>query len=256
MVNMKKELISLVKASGLNDKKQEAVQLMVKAFVEEAEKRENELKTLIVKDVNDTQTMKIARDSRLELKDQRLKLDKLIKQKREEVQKEMLSFTLEDKMWLKTSQLFEMTFKKMEHTLLQQENYIQIQEQKRLDELKEKRTLELRELEICPPVGIETHDEEIYEVIKSGLIQKKKEDDLLKEEQQKIQEQARQQVQQKIQVEKRPDLTETEVLQMWVKTFDIKEPIKFSDSEVSTEIKLKFDSFVKWAHKLIIEKAN
>lgn len=253
---MKQDFQELLKTSGINDNEVIAIQKLTSVFIEEAETFKESIKDLVITDVNDVETMNKAKEKRLIIKKSRIKAIELVKEQRDAVQKEMLQYTAKDKMWLKTAQLFEKTFKEIELNLSSIENYAIIENQKRLDALKEKRLTELKELGLEIPQNVETLTDEMFEIVKSGLITKKAEDEKLKAEEEKIKAEAKQRVIEAQKIEKMPEMTESEVLLMWVKTFEIKDPIKFNDSAIAKEIKTKFQSFVKWSNSLIIENGK
>jgi len=133
------ELSTVVQESGIEKSKGELISKTLGSFFEKANEWNDTIQTLQIKDVTETGKMKMAREARLTLKNQRIECKKLVTEKRNEVKAKMADFQLEDKLWLKSFQMVEATFKNLESKLEEKEKFAERKEAERLDKIEKDR---------------------------------------------------------------------------------------------------------------------
>lgn len=139
-----------------------------------------------VKGIDDIMSIKMADAARLNAKNARLSAEKTFDAKREEVQQQMQSYQLEDKLWLKAKQTMQLLFKDIEETAKYKSEFA-----KRY-EAEQKELKVLQRINLIQPLAPEMHrsefenmSDESFETFVSGLkksIEDKKEAERLAEE--------------------------------------------------------------------------
>lgn len=96
-----------------DEKREEVTNTLSQIFAGTADWK-SQVEAIAVKDPSDKLGMNLAKTARLNAKNARLAAEKLIDQKRDDVQAQMLSFQTEDKLWLKAKQTMQILFKEIE----------------------------------------------------------------------------------------------------------------------------------------------
>lgn len=133
------ELTLVVEQSGIEKTKGEAISKTLGEFFTKANEWNATIEALQINDISETGKMKMAREGRLSLRDMRLDAKDIVDAKREEVKAKMADYVLEDKLWLKSFQMVEATFKNLESKLLEKEKFAERKELERLQELEKDR---------------------------------------------------------------------------------------------------------------------
>lgn len=161
----KTELAIVVEESGIEKSKGEIISKTLGKFFEQASEWDDTIRTLQINDVSEVGKMKMAREARLTLKNQRLSCKKIVDEKRKEVKAKMADFVLEDKLWLKSFQMVEATYKNFESKLEEKEKYAERKEQERLDKIERERIDKLLPYqEFCPihSLDLRAMDDEMF----------------------------------------------------------------------------------------------
>jgi hypothetical protein len=101
-------------AKNVSVEKQTEVQTVLNQIFSGISTMRTQLDTIKVVDQNDEASMKLSKVVRLNIKNERLKYEKVFNAKRDEVQREMLSFKTEDQLWLKAKQTMQILTKELE----------------------------------------------------------------------------------------------------------------------------------------------
>lgn len=101
-------------AENVSTEKKNEVLVVLSNVFEGVSKMRKQLDLVEVVDHNDKNSMKLARQIRLSVRDERLDAEKVFDAKRAEVQKAMLSFKTEDQLWLKAKQTMQILTKEIE----------------------------------------------------------------------------------------------------------------------------------------------
>lgn len=162
----KTELAIVVEQSGIEKSKGELISKTLGEFFEKANEWNDTIEALQINDVSEVGKMKMAREGRLTLKNQRLACKKVVDEKREEVKAKMADYVLEDKLWLKSFQMIEATYKNLETKLEEKEKYAERKEAERLDGLERERISKLLPFnEFCQieALDLRSMDDESFE---------------------------------------------------------------------------------------------
>lgn len=135
----KNELALVVEQSGIEKSKGELISNTLGSFFVKANEWNDTIESLQINDISETGKMKMAREGRLTLKNMRLDAKRVVEEKREEVKSKMADFVLEDKLWLKSFQMVEATFKNLETKLEEKEKFAERKEAERLAEIERDR---------------------------------------------------------------------------------------------------------------------
>lgn len=155
----------------LKIKKDEEVVLsgMFSKILEESERWEL-LSKVEVKGVDDENSMKIARQNRLDIRKHRLELEKFVASKRADEKEAIAKAKRVDDVLRKVGQHFSDKAKEYEEGLLQAEKYAETVEAQRIEALREKREEELRDLCEDPSMFLlGGMSETAYQALKKGL---------------------------------------------------------------------------------------
>lgn len=101
-------------AKNVSAEKQSEVKAVLNQIFSGVSTMRTQLDTIKVVDQNDEASMKLSKVVRLNIKNERLKFEKIFDAKRDEVQREMLSFKTEDQLWLKAKQTMQILTKELE----------------------------------------------------------------------------------------------------------------------------------------------
>lgn len=107
------EELSRLAETVSTEKKNEVLVVLSNVF-EGVSKMRKQLDLVEVVDHNDKNSMKLARQIRLSVRDERIDAEKVFDAKRAEVQNAMLSFKTEDQLWLKSKQTMQILTKEIE----------------------------------------------------------------------------------------------------------------------------------------------
>ena len=135
----KNELSIVVEQSGIEKTKGELISNTLGQFFEKAGEWNDTIEALQINDVSEVGKMKMAKEGRLTLKNQRISCKKIVEEKRLEVKAKMADYVLEDKLWLKAFQMIEATYKNLETKLEEKEKYAERKERERIDVLERER---------------------------------------------------------------------------------------------------------------------
>jgi len=139
----KTQLTTVVEESGIEKSKGEIISNTLGKFFEKATEWNDTIEALQINDVSEVGKMKMAREGRLTLKNQRISCKKIVDEKRQEVKAKMADYVLEDKLWLKSFQMIEATYKNLETKLEEKEKYAERKERERLDVIERDRINQL-----------------------------------------------------------------------------------------------------------------
>jgi len=144
------ELSIVVMESGIEKSKAELITSTLGSFFNKAKEWNNTISALVINDISETGKMKMAREGRLTLKNMRIECKKLVEEKRQSVKNRMADDILEDKLWLKSFQMVEATYKNLEGKLEEKEKFAERKEAERLDQIEKERLSKLLPLsEFC-----------------------------------------------------------------------------------------------------------
>lgn len=163
------ELAPLLDQSGLEVEKRNEIGETLGRFFAKASEWSEKINTIVVTDPTDTITMNMAREGRLGLRAMRLEAEKLVKEKRASVQQAMSAYTLEDKLWLKSGQMMELTFKHLEGQLENQEKFAERFEADRRAKLKADRLAILAPLGYFDGNGLDFMTDVAFDALIGGL---------------------------------------------------------------------------------------
>ena len=154
------------------DKQQEINEVLLVTFQKIAD-LEMDINDISVNSIADTAAMALAKEKRILVKNARLEASKLFDHKRKEVQNEMASYTLQDKLLLKAKQVMEIKCKSIEEAAEYKEKYLE----RYAAEQKLKRDLERldKARKFHPDITIEEVEalsDELYEFFLKSLKEK------------------------------------------------------------------------------------
>lgn len=138
------ELVRLIETSGVEKQKGIQITEALSAFFGKATEWNGTIEALVITKPDEVGKMKMAREGRLFLKNLRLDAEKLIKSERDRLKEAMSEYALEDKLWLKSGQMIETTFKNLEGKLEEKEKFAERWEENRKAELRAAREIELK----------------------------------------------------------------------------------------------------------------
>lgn len=153
---------------GVNEETALQVKNSLSEFIVKANEWREQIDSLVIESVNDTAKMKIAREARLFLKNNRLEAKRLTDMKRDEVKAKKLQFDLEDKAWLKGFQLVEEICKSLEDKALEKEKYAEKVEEERKEKLRQERWEQLSHYVELEPFGLAEMPESTFSALLSG----------------------------------------------------------------------------------------
>lgn len=136
----KTELTVFVEKSGIEKSKGNEITESLGVFFAKAQEWDDIIKSIVIDKPGEVGKMKMCREGRLTLKNLRLDSDKVVKSKRDDIKYRMAADILEDKLWLKSGQMVEATFKNLETQLEEKEKFdeiwnAKIKEAKRVERL-------------------------------------------------------------------------------------------------------------------------
>lgn len=143
----------------------------VQEFIVKANEWREQIDSLVIESVNDKAKMKIAREARLFLRNNRLDAKRLVDQKRDEVKAKKLQYDLEDRAWLKSFQLVESVCKSLEDKAREKEEYAERVEAERKEKLRQDRWEQLGQYVEEEPYGLGEMPESTYNALLSGAKQ-------------------------------------------------------------------------------------
>jgi hypothetical protein len=185
---------------GVNEETALQVKNSLSEFIVKANEWREQIDSLVIESVNDTAKMKIAREARLFLKNNRLEAKRLTDMKRDEVKAKKLQFDLEDKTWLKGFQLVEEVCKSLEDKAKEKEEYAERVEAERKEKLRQDRWQQLGEYVEDEPYGLGDMPESTFNAFLTGArqqheerleAQRKAEEERIKKEEEERKEQER-----------------------------------------------------------------
>lgn len=140
-------LVKTVESSGLENQTAATLKEKFLPFFEKAEEWKTKAEALIVTDASQTREMKMAREARLALKDIRVNADKV----RKELKEDSLRY---GKAVQGVYNVIESLVSPIETHLENQERFVEIQDAKRKEKIKEERHIELAPFQEFIPFGI------------------------------------------------------------------------------------------------------
>lgn len=156
-------------AIKISEQKQEEVRLVLNQIFTGTDEWERQIESIEVNDVSDTMGIKLADTARLNVKHARLNAMSLIKTKRDDVQYKKLEFDIEDKLWLKTSQIVEIKFKAIEEKAEWKANFVKRFEAEQKELRTQNRILEVSKFAEINRFEFENMNPEIFNNFLSGL---------------------------------------------------------------------------------------
>lgn len=160
---------------GVSENKALEVKNSLTEFLEKANEWRSQIDSLHIESVKDTAKMKIAREARLFLRNNRLDAKRLTDAKRDEVKAKKLQFDLEDKAWLKAFQLVESVCKELEEAALEKEKYAEKKEEEEKEARRQERWNELSQYTEIEPLGLGEMPDTTYSALLSGIKQQHQE---------------------------------------------------------------------------------
>lgn len=119
----KNELIQLIDQSGLAKEKTVQLGEQMTKFFNIAVDWNDKIEQIVITDPTQTKEMKVARETRLMLRQYRLDAQKLIKQNRDDLKQQMSDQILLDKLYLNAGKMISATFENLETKLEQKEKF-------------------------------------------------------------------------------------------------------------------------------------
>ena len=180
-------LPELIKSFELPEDKAIEITEKLELFLFDLDKCESDADNLIIVDINDKDSMSLARDKRLFLKQMRIKIQKVLEEQRSKVKKRMEKDLNEDKFYLKASQKFDEVFKRIETKFEDKEKFAERKEAERKQQLKSQRLEELSPYSEFVPFGIDLAEatEDDYKRLLNGAKAQKRIQDEEKEREEK-----------------------------------------------------------------------
>lgn len=174
--NKKNEIVAIIEQSKLKVEKINDYKKIMNAIVENLPKWEETANSIVVADHEDTQNMEVARELRLEIKNERVSAEKFLDTKRKDVQELMSEYKNEDTLLLKIKQTFSEKSKEIETSLLDKEKTAE----RYLEKLKQEETerrLEILRKYVNNPEDYKPADmtEEVFNMTIETLERKEKE---------------------------------------------------------------------------------
>lgn len=173
-------LPELIKSFEIPEEKALAIKIDLECFLADLSEYESKADNLIIADIDDKDSMQFARESRLFLKNSRLKIQKVFEKKRDDLKKKMADDLNEDKFYLKASQKFDEVFKRIESKFEDKEKFAERKEAERKQQLKIQRLEELSPYSEFVPMGIdlaEATEDDYKRLLNGAKAQKKLQDE-------------------------------------------------------------------------------
>jgi hypothetical protein len=158
----KEELIVLIDQSGLTREKTSIIAENLSKFFDTASEWAEKIDQIVVNDPTQTREMKVARETRLMLRQYRLDAQKLIKQNRDILKEQMSDQILMDKLYMNAGKMISATFENLETKLEQKEKFAERWENEQRAILRSERLSKLQPF---------TNDASIYPVEQMTEIQ-------------------------------------------------------------------------------------
>lgn len=154
--------------SQIPDQNQVEIRKSVEVFLKEADDYRKIIESIEVKDINDSESVKNAREARLFLKRRRGEAKDFTQSKRDEIKKAKLHYDLMDTAYLKTFQFIESTYKEIEEIAQQKEDYVKILEAQQKEETRKKRWEELSKYMDTEPIMLAEMTDQVFELTLKG----------------------------------------------------------------------------------------
>lgn len=149
----------------VKQEKQQEVQNILASTFKQVAQWQSEIDNLQVSSIEDTESMKKAKDLRIKVKNARLKAEKEFDSKRSEVQALMLDYKTEDQMWLKAKQVMQIQTKAIEEKAKFQEEFKKRYEQEQKDLQTKLRVEKLSKYREVNPFEVENLSDEMFETL-------------------------------------------------------------------------------------------
>lgn len=175
------QLVAIINQTGLDEVKGKALLDNFSDYFEIAKEWQKKADELVITDVNQKEEMKLAREGRLFLRQKRISVENMRRQLKEASLREGQAIDA-------VAKTLKNLIEPIEKDLAEKENYAKIQEEKRINELRQKREDEVAPYREFIPFGIDlgTMDEDSYSKLLNGgklqLEQKKEQEKRLEEE--------------------------------------------------------------------------
>ena len=164
------ELIRLIDQSGLAKEKTVQIGEQMSKFFNLACEWNDKIEQIIVTDPTQTREMKVARETRLMLRQYRLDAQKLIKQNRDILKEQMSDQILLDKLYLNAGKMITATFENLETKLEQKEKFAERWEMEQKQILRGERLSKLEPFTDTPTIyPVETMSEQQFNDLLNGL---------------------------------------------------------------------------------------
>lgn len=170
MEKKENELIQLINQSGLQKEKTIQLGEQLSKFFNLAGEWDEKIEQIVVNDPNQTREMKVARETRLMLRQYRLDAQKLIKNNRDVLKEQMSDQILLDKLYLNAGKMISATFENLETKLEQKEKFAERWEAEQKQILRGERLSKLEQLTDNPTIyPVETMSEQQFNELLNGL---------------------------------------------------------------------------------------
>ena len=243
------DLIRLIDQSGLTKEKTVQLGEQLSKFFNVAVDWNDKIDQIVITDPNQKSEMKVARETRLMLRQYRIDAQKLIKSNRDELKQQMADQILLDKLYLNAGKMISATFENLETKLEQKEKFAENWEREQRAILRSERLSQLSEfsdnVEIYP---VETMSADQFNELLNGL-KLKRENELIQAEQQRA-EMAEQAF--KMELKRRQSLLINNGFE-WTGTVFKFETLELTPENVKEMTTEKFDDAMNDAIKLIKE---
>jgi hypothetical protein len=243
------DLIRLIDQSGLTKEKTVQLGEQLSKFFNVAVDWNDKIDQIVITDPNQKSEMKVARETRLMLRQYRIDAQKLIKSNRDELKQQMADQILLDKLYLNAGKMISATFENLETKLEQKEKFAENWEREQRAILRSERLSQLSEfsdnVEIYP---VETMSADQFNELLNGL-KLKRENELIQAKQQRA-EMAEQAF--KMELKRRQSLLINNGFE-WTGTVFKFETLELTPENVKEMTTEKFDDAMNNAIKLIKE---
>lgn len=164
------DLIQLIDQSGLAKEKTVQLGEQMSKFFNLASEWDDKIEQIVVTDPTQTREMKIARETRLMLRQYRLDAQKLIKNNRDVLKEQMSDQILLDKLYLNAGKMITATFENLETKLEQKEKFAERWENEQKQILRGERLSKLEPFTDNPTIyPVETMSEKQFNELLNGL---------------------------------------------------------------------------------------
>ena len=157
-----------VAVSELSKEHQLSVKGAFSEFLEKIEEYSKKIDEIEIKDVDDKESITASRQARLFLKNERGGVKKLTDKKRAEIKAEKLQWDQLDKAWLKAFQFMEGEYKSLEAKAKEKEEYVEILEQRRKEEVRAERWELLSPYMDAEIPGLDIMTESTFNIVLNG----------------------------------------------------------------------------------------